>query len=58
MIQRSVIKGIPLSVTVKEMKAGYLISPHFKDLYLHLTPNKFPSTKSAMGKVEMLAENI
>ena len=35
-IQRKVVKGTDLPVTVKEIQAGYLISPYFKDLYLYL----------------------
>ena len=38
------------------MQAGYLISPYFKDLYLYLTQNKLPSTKTATNKVKKLAE--
>ena len=34
-IQRKVLKGTHLPVTVKEIQAGYLISPYFKDLYLY-----------------------
>ena len=45
-----------LPVTIKEIQAGYLISPYFKDLYLYLTQNKLPSTKTAIHKVEKLAE--
>ena len=41
---------------MKEIQAGYLISPYFKDLYLYLAKNKLPSTKTAIPKVEMLAE--
>ena len=55
-IQRKVLKGTHLPVTVKEIQAGYLTSPYFKDLYLYLAQNKLPSTKSAICKVEMLAE--
>ena len=43
---------------VKEIQAGYLISPYFKDLYLYLAQNKLPSTKIAICKVETLEENI
>ena len=43
-------------MTVKEMQAGYLISPYFKNLYLYLAQNKLPNTKPAINKVEMLAE--
>ena len=55
-IQRKVLKGTHLRVTVKEIQAGYLISPCFKDLYLYLVQNKLPSTKTTIHKVEMLAE--
>ena len=47
-IQRKVLKGTHLPVTVKEKQAGYLISPYFKDLYLYLPQNKLPSTKTAI----------
>ena len=43
---------------MKEIQAGYLVSPYFKDLYVYLTQNKLPSTKTAIHKVETLAENI
>ena len=45
-----------LPVTVKEIQAGCLIILYFKDLYLYLAQNKLPSTKTAIHKVEMLAE--
>ena len=53
-IQRKVLKGTHLPV--QEIQAGYLVSPYFKDLYLYLAQNKLPSTKTAICKVEMLAE--
>ena len=43
-------------MTVKEIQTGYLISPYFNDLYLYLTQNKPPNTKSVLRKVETLAE--
>ena len=36
--------------------SGYLNHPHFKDLYLYLTQNKLPSSKSVICKVEALVE--
>ena len=36
MIQRKVLKGTHLPITIKEIQAGYLTSPYFKDLYLYL----------------------
>ena len=56
MIQRKVLKGTHLPVEVKEIQAGYLCSPYFKDLYLYLSQNKLPSSKSAISKLETLAE--
>ena len=41
---------------IKDIQAGYLISSYFKDIYLYLAQNKLPSTKSAIRKVEALAE--
>ena len=51
-IHRKVLKGMHLPVTVKEMQAGYLISPYFTNIYLYLAKNKLSSTKSVIHKVE------
>ena len=42
-IKRKVLKGTHLPLTIKEIQAGYLSSPYFKDLYLFLSQNKLPS---------------
>ena len=55
-IQRKVLKGTHLPMEVKEIQAGYLCSPYFKDLYLYLSQNILPSSKSAIRKLETLAE--
>ena len=55
-IQRKVLKGKHLPITIKEIQAGYLNSPYFKDLYLYLSQNKLPSSKGAMHKIEALSE--
>ena len=55
-IQRKALKGTHLPVTIKEIQVGYLKSPYFKDLYLYFTQNKLLSSKSAVHKVEVLAE--
>ena len=57
MIQRKVLKGTHFPIKIKEIQAGYLCSPYFKDLYLCLSQNKLPSSKSAIRKIETLAEN-
>ena len=38
-IQRKVLKGTHLPITIKEIQAGYLNSLYFKDLYLYLRIN-------------------
>ena len=53
-----VLKGTHLPATVKQRQVRYLISSFFQDLYLYLTQNKLPSTKSGIQKVETLAEKI
>ena len=47
-----------LPLTFKEIQAGYLSSPYFKDLYLFLSQNKLPSKRSSMKKVKTLAESF
>ena len=56
LMQRKVLKGTHLPVTIKEIQVGYLNSPYFKDLYLYLTQNKLPSSKSTICKIEVLAD--
>ena len=43
---------------IKEIQAGYLSSPYFKDLYMFLSQNKLPSKRSTIKKVEMLAKSF
>ena len=50
------LKGTHLPITIKEIQAGYLNSPYFKDLYLYLSQNKLPSSKGAICKKEILSE--
>ena len=57
-IKRKVLKGTHLPLTIKEIQAGYLSSPYFKDLYLLLSQNKLPGKRSSIKKVETLAENF
>ena len=57
-IKRKVLKGTHLPLMVKEIQAGYLTSPYFKDLYLFLSQNKLPSKRSAIKKIETLAESF
>ena len=55
-IERKVLKGTHLPLTIKEIQVGYLVSCYFKNIFLYLAQNRLPSTKTAIGKVETLAE--
>ena len=55
-IQRKVLKNIHLPIEIKEIQAGYLHSPYFKDLYQYLLQNKLLHSKLAIKKLEALAE--
>ena len=52
------MKGTHLPLTIKEIQAGYLNSPYFKDIYLFLSQNKLPSKRSSIKKVKTLARNF
>ena len=54
--QRKVLKGTHLPVEIKEIQAGYLHSPYFKDIYQYLSQNKLPHSKLAIKKLEALSE--
>ena len=53
-IQRKVLKGTHLPVEIKEIQAGYLHSPYFKEIYQYLLQNKLPNSKLAIKKLEAL----
>ena len=55
-IQRKVLKGTHLPVEIKEIQAGYLHSPYFKDIYQYLLQNKLLHSKLAIRKLEALSE--
>ena len=52
------MKGTHLPLTIKDIQAGYLSSPYFKDLYLFLSQNKLPSKRPAIKKVKTLAKSF
>ena len=52
------LKGTHLPLTIKEIQAGYLTSPFFKDLYRYLVQNILPHKKHGRCKVEVLAESF
>ena len=52
------LKGTHFPLTIKEIQAGYLTSPLFKDLYRYLAQNIMPHKRHAGCKVEALAESF
>ena len=57
-IKRKVIKDTHLPLTIKEIRAGYLTSSFFKDLYRYLAQNIMRHKRHARHKVEALAESF
>ena len=58
-IKRKVLKGAHLPLVIKEIQAGYLTGPFFKDLYRYLAQkNIMPHKRHARCKVEALAEYL
>ena len=55
-IQRKVLKGSHLPIEIKEIQAGYLHSPYFKDIYQYLSQNRLLHSKMAIKKLEALSE--
>ena len=47
-----------MPITIKEIQAGYLNSPFFKDLYRYLAENIMPSKIHPRQKVETLSESF
>ena len=56
-INHKILIDTKLSLTLKDLKAAYLTSPHFKDVYLHLLQNRAPINKSAAHRLEVSARN-
>ena len=50
------LKGTHLLVEIKEIQAGYLHSPYFKEIYQYLLQNKLLHSKLAIKKLEALSE--
>ena len=57
-INRKVLKGTHLPLTIKEIQAGYLNILYFKDIYKYLALNELPSKRHAIHKVETLLERF
>ena len=56
-INQKVLRDTKLSINLRDLKAAYLTSPHFRDIYLNLTQNKVPLGKGAARRLEQNARN-
>ena len=56
LIERKVLKGTHLPMTMKEIQAGYLINPSLKNIYLNLAQNTLPSSKAAVRQFKTQKE--
>ena len=57
-IQRKVLKGTHLPIEIKEIQAGYLHSPYFKEIYQYLSQNRLPHSKMAIRKIRSTIREI
>ena len=56
-INKKVLRDTKLRMNLRDLKAAYLTSPHFRDIYLNLTQNKVPLGKGAARRLEQNARN-
>ena len=56
-INKKVLRDTKLSMDLRDLRAAYLQSPHFRDIYLNLTQNKIPLGKGAAKRLEQNARN-
>ena len=56
-INKKVLRDTRLSMDLRDLRAAYLQSPHFRDIYLNLTQNKIPLGKGAAKRLEQNARN-
>ena len=56
-INKKVLRDTKLSMNLRDLKAAYLTSPHFRDIYLNLTQNKVPLGKGAAKRLKQNARN-
>ena len=56
-INKKVLRDTELSMNLRDLRAAYLQSPHFRDIYLNLTQNKVPLGKGTAKRLEQSARN-
>ena len=56
-INKKVLRDTNLCVDLRDLKAAYLTSPHFRDIYLYLLQNRMPLRKGAARRLDQNARN-
>ena len=56
-INKKVLRDTNLCVDLRDLKAAYLTSPHFRDIYLYLLQNRMPLGKRAAKRHDQNARN-
>ena len=56
-INKKVLRDTNLCVDLRDLKAAYLTSPHFRDIYLYLLQNKMPLGKGTARRLDQSARN-
>ena len=56
-INKKVLRDTNLCVDLRNLKAAYLTSPHFRDIYLYLLQNRMPLGKGAGKTLDQNARN-
>ena len=56
-INKKVLRDTNLCVDLRDLKAAYLTSQHFRDIYLYLLQNRAPLGKGAAKRLDQNARN-
>ena len=56
-INKKVLRDTNLCVDLRDLKAAYLTSPHFRNIYLYLLQNRMPLGKGAARRLDQNARN-
>ena len=56
-INKKVLRDTNLCIDLRDLKAAYLTSPHFRDIYLYLLQNRMPLGKGAARRLDQNARN-
>ena len=56
-INKKVLRDTNLCVDLRDLKAAYMTSPHFRDIYLYLLQNRMPLGKGAARRLDQNARN-